>query len=93
MLDTKLEQRGRLDASPLGFDAFPLVTLTSKFSATSLWSGVVSRIWSISELILFSPLLYHLSYLGIRDIVGFPYPSVKQVYSWLFNRRLEQGEC
>ena len=30
---------------------------------------------------IFSPLLYHLSYLGFRDIVGFPHSSVKQVYS------------
>ena len=29
---------------------------------------------------IFSPLLYHLSYLGLKDIVGFPHPSVKQVY-------------
>jgi hypothetical protein len=27
---------------------------------------------------IFSPLLYRLSYLGIEDIVGFPYSSVKQ---------------
>jgi hypothetical protein len=60
------------EARAPNFDAFSIVTLTSKFLATSLWSGVVSRIWSISVLILFSPLLYHLSYLGIRDIVGFP---------------------
>ena len=27
---------------------------------------------------IFSPLLYHLSYLGAKDIVGFPHLSVKQ---------------
>ena len=54
----------------LDFDAFPIVAMTSRFPATSLWSGVVSRIWPISELSILSPRRLPFRHPGEKEAAG-----------------------
>ena len=74
MFATEALMRRDNDQQPQLVERFPSCSVTL-FCNIMLNAEERSR---TADTRIFSPLLYHLSYLGAKDIVGFPHLSVKQ---------------